>query len=95
MVEARKVRCDRLKPWSNCKRHKNNRCTYPVSNPADRIRELENCVRELSKTPQDDERPSRRVRVDTEQIAAHTPPELRSNDPMMLEEDGDVQYLES
>jgi hypothetical protein len=64
-------------------------------NSADCIRELENRVRELSKTPQDDERPSRRVRVDTEQIAAHTPPELRSNDPMMLEEDGDVQYLES
>jgi hypothetical protein len=94
----RKVRCDRLEPCSNCKRRKTDRCIYPASTPTDRIRQLESIVRELGGNPNNDDSTSPvqgSLRVVPKQMRANAPTELRSNDPIILEEDGEVQYLES
>jgi hypothetical protein len=87
----RKVRCDRLEPCSNCKRRKTDQCTYPPSTPSDRIRQLESLVRELGGSRIANDPAATASRSVTE----HAPSELRSNDPIMIEEDGEVQYLES
>jgi hypothetical protein len=94
----RKVRCDRLEPCSNCKRRKTDRCTYPASTPSDRIRQLECLIRELGGNPCNAEFMSPTEsdpRRHNQQTGADVPIELRSNDPIILEEDGEVQYLES
>jgi len=94
----RKVRCDRLEPCSNCKRRKTDRCTYPASTPIDRIRQLESLVRELGGNPSNGESTSpaeNTPRIATQQRGIDAPIELRSNDPVILEEDGGIQYLES
>lgn len=90
----RKVRCDKLEPCSNCKRRKVDRCTYPPSTPSDRIRQLESLVRELGHTA-----PSDRASPSADGSGTHHSnnvlSEIRSNDPMLVEEDGTLQYLES
>jgi hypothetical protein len=94
----RKVRCDRLEPCSNCKRRKTDRCTYPASTPTDRIRQLESLVRELGGNPSNGQSTSpaeNAPRVETQHAGVDAPIELRSNDPVILEEDGQIQYLES
>ena len=50
----RKVRCDRGEPCSNCKRRKQDYCTYPESSPSERIKKLEALVRTLGGDPEDD-----------------------------------------
>lgn len=91
---SRKVRCDRLKPCSNCKRRKVDRCTYPPSTPSDRIRQLEGLVRELGHTAPTNvasqSNVGRGAQYDSKIIS-----EIRSNDPLLVEEDGTLQYLES
>lgn len=47
----RKVRCDKGEPCSNCKRRKQDSCTYSEASPADRIRRLEAFVRNLGGDP--------------------------------------------
>ena len=94
----RKVRCNRLEPCSNCKRRKTDRCTYPASTPTDRIRQLESLVRELGGNPSKGQPTSpaeNAPRVETQLAGVDAPIELRSNDPVILEEDGEIQYLES
>ncbi|KAF2831472.1 hypothetical protein CC86DRAFT_463354 [Ophiobolus disseminans] len=92
----RKVRCDKLEPCSNCKR-RTDRCVYPTEAPSNRIRELERLVQELGGTPKIDSNPhNRTARNETgTNNDALSPAPGRSNDPMMLEVDGNVQYLES
>jgi hypothetical protein len=92
----RKVRCDRLEPCSNCKRRKTDQCTYPPSTPSDRIRQLESLVRELGGNLVANEQPAAAApRLVTERSGINASSELRSNDPIIIEEDGEVQYLES
>lgn len=93
----RKVRCDRLEPCANCKRRKTDRCTYPASIPSDRIRQLEGLVRELGGNPGNGASTPLDVtpHVVNQQENTEGRTELRSNDPVILEEDGEVQYLES
>lgn len=105
----RKVRCDRQEPCSNCKRRKKDRCTYPSVSPADRIRRLEALVRRLGGDPDDRASVNDQLRpepalststpthsnagLDNEQVV--TPINIRSNDPVIMEEDGQPFYLES
>jgi hypothetical protein len=100
----RKVRCDRLQPCSNCKRRKNDQCIYPNGTPPDRVRQLENLVRELGGhpgndralgTPSSTRSPGIVPRAAAVQDGEVTPAEMRSNDPAMLMEDGQMHYLES
>lgn len=91
----RKVRCDKLQPCSNCKRRNTvDRCTYAPSTPSDRIRQLEGLVRELgNKAPGNvASRSNTGGGTQCERSALST---IRSNDPMLVEEDGAIQYLES
>jgi hypothetical protein len=96
----RKVRCDRLEPCSNCKRRKTDRCIYPASTPRDRIRQLESLVQELSHNS-NNHRASLRAaqagsdhngRVSSTEMRST---EMRSNDPVIMKENGSIQYLES
>jgi hypothetical protein len=91
----RKVRCDRLEPCSNCRRRKTDRCTYPASTPSDRVRQLEGLVRELGGNPNNGQAAFATLLGDALQNGESTPTEMRSNDPVMVEEDGEVHYLES
>jgi hypothetical protein len=91
----RKVRCDRLEPCSNCRRRVTDRCTYPASTPSDRVRQLESLVRELGGNPNSRQAASPTLPGDTVQNGESTPNEMRSNDPVMVEEDGEVHYIES
>jgi hypothetical protein len=91
----RKVRCDRLEPCSNCRRRKTDRCTYPASTPSNRVRQLESLVRELGGNPNNGQAPSTTLSGGAVQNDESTPTEMRSNDPVMFEEDGEIQYLES
>jgi hypothetical protein len=91
----RKVRCDKLEPCSNCKRRRVDRCTYPASTPFDRVRQLESLVRELGGNPHDDQSSASMSRVGPKPDIEDTPAEMRSNDPMMVEEDGEMRYIES
>jgi hypothetical protein len=100
----RKVRCDRTVPCSNCKRRKNDHCTYPSVTPPDRVRELENLVRELGGNPNSApaygsplsiRSPAALAQPDLVQVSETTPAEMRSNDPIILVEDGQMHYLES
>jgi hypothetical protein len=91
----RKVRCDRLDPCSNCKRRKIDRCTYPASTPSDRIRQLEDLVQELSHSPNKHSTSLGVAQIGLEHNDDASSAEMRSNDPMMLKENGTMQYLES
>jgi hypothetical protein len=91
----RKVRCDKLEPCSNCKRRKIDRCTYPASTPSDRVRQLESLIRELDGNLDNEPSSPRTVQGDAVHDGKPLLTEMRSNDPMMLEEDGEIQYLES
>ena len=48
----RKVRCDREEPCGNCKRRKNDQCTYNEVSPAERLKKLEALVRNLGGDPE-------------------------------------------
>jgi hypothetical protein len=91
----RKVRCDKLEPCSNCKRRKIDRCTYPASTPSERVRQLESLIRELGRNPNNELSSPGVAQGDTVHNGETRPTEMRSNDPVMLEEDGEIQYLES
>lgn len=98
----RKVRCDKGEPCSNCKRRKKDSCVYPAeTTPAERIKRLENQVRNLGGNPEADARWNRK---ETENVlppskpAARvqgSPQEGKGGDPVVLEEDGQTFYLES
>lgn len=97
----RKVRCDKQQPCSNCKRRKQDRCTYPEAQPIDRIKQLESLVRSLGGDPNDENsRPSKRARTDPapapQQDAEDTrdTTEAERGQPIMLEQDGQSYYVE-
>jgi hypothetical protein len=90
----RKVRCDKLQPCSNCRRRTVDRCTYPPSTPSDRIRQLEGLVRELGHTAPTNAASQSNI-VCTTQHNSNIISEIRSKDPVLVEEDGTIQYLES
>lgn len=103
----RKVRCDKGEPCSNCKRRKQDQCTYQEASPFDRIKKLEALVQRLGGDPQNDVQcagkptgkapsPSKsrhHLQHDRQEKASFT--ESRSKDPVVLEEDGQSFYLES
>ncbi|KAK9781353.1 hypothetical protein SCARD494_14126 [Seiridium cardinale] len=103
----RKVRCDREEPCSNCKRRKQDRCSYAELPPVDRIRKLEDLVRSLGGSPEDADAPRIRARStgSSPAAAANLSPHGRqglasssdksSKDPVILEEDGQQYYIES
>lgn len=94
----RKVRCDKQQPCSNCKRRKQDQCTYPEAQPIDRIRRLESLVRSLGGDPNDENGlPSKRVRTDSapaRQQDTRDTPEVERGQPIMLEQDGQPYYVE-
>lgn len=103
----RKVRCDREEPCSNCKRRKQDHCNYPELSPTDRIKKLEVLVRALGGKPDDDvalySRPPNTAFSSAAPVARSSygrqglasSNDSRSNDPVILEEDGQQHYLES
>lgn len=106
----RKVRCDKQEPCSNCRRRKKDRCIYPAVSPADRIKRLEALVRKLGADPNELHVPSNELRSEHTSSPASTPAgasveqdrqhavtflEIRSKDPVVLEENGQPFYLES
>ncbi|KAL6721752.1 hypothetical protein ACLMJK_000857 [Lecanora helva] len=100
----RKVRCDREEPCSNCKRRKQDRCTYPEASPFDRIKRLEGLVRSLGGDPGSNARLAARSTETAAVPASHIPQrsletasfaEGKSKDPVIIEEDGETLYLES
>lgn len=99
----RKVRCDKQQPCSNCKRRKQDQCTYPEAQPIDRIKRLESLVRSLGGDPNDENsRPSKRIRTDSapapvrqqEAQDARNTTEAERGQPIMLEQDGQSYYVE-
>ena len=103
----RKVRCDKGEPCSNCKRRKKDHCNYPEALPAERINRLEALVRSLGGDPENDARnagesiatgpsPGKvRSQSQYDDREATRPDRTKSNDPIILEEDGQPYYLES
>lgn len=101
----RKVRCDKQEPnCTNCKRRKGDRCVYPPISPNERIRRLEALVRKLGGDPSN----GGSTAVNNKQAPAQSsgaqlqvgnvadaPIEIRSADPIVLEEDGHTFYVES
>ena len=47
----RKVKCDRGEPCLNCRRRRTDQCTYPEVSPHERIKKLEDLVRNLGGDP--------------------------------------------
>ncbi|KAK5999846.1 hypothetical protein QM012_004934 [Aureobasidium pullulans] len=101
----RKVRCDKQQPCSNCKRRKQDQCTYPEAQPIDRIKKLESLVRSLGGDPNDEEsRLSKRIRTSRASASASAPQrdaqdardttEAERGQPIMLEQDGQSYYVE-
>ncbi|THX15404.1 hypothetical protein D6D13_02061 [Aureobasidium pullulans] len=98
----RKVRCDKQQPCSNCKRRKQDQCTYPEAAPTDRVKRLEFLVRSLGGDPNSDgSRTPKRARL------GPSPVETQSNDrdagastesergqPILVEQDGQSYYVE-
>ncbi|THX94641.1 hypothetical protein D6D02_10090 [Aureobasidium pullulans] len=98
----RKVRCDKQQPCSNCKRRKQDQCTYPEAAPTDRVKRLESLVRSLGGDPNSDgSRAPKRARL------GPSPVETQSNDrdagastesergqPILVEQDGQSYYVE-
>ncbi|THX92550.1 hypothetical protein D6D03_10424 [Aureobasidium pullulans] len=98
----RKVRCDKQQPCSNCKRRKQDQCTYPEAAPTDRVKRLESLVRSLGGDPNSDgSRTPKRARL------GPSPVETQSNDrdagastesergqPILVEQDGQSYYVE-
>ena len=103
----RKVRCDKAEPCSNCKRRKQDHCQYPELAPEDKIKQLEALVRSLGGDP--DQKlalaNTNGAVPNTTTPVASTPKDSpgagiptndsRSKDPIIVEEDGQQQYLES
>ncbi|KAH7183259.1 uncharacterized protein B0J16DRAFT_163200 [Fusarium flagelliforme] len=82
----RKVRCDRSEPpCSNCKRRKNDTCTYPEVSPFERIKKLEEIVRSLGGDPDNGERPS-----GTPSLGGS-----HAQTPVIVQQDGKGVYQES
>lgn len=95
----RKVRCDKQQPCSNCKRRKQDQCTYPEAQPINRIKRLESLVRSLGGDPNDENsRPSKRARTEPapvqDALDARDTTEAERGQPIMLEQDGQSYYVE-
>lgn len=104
----RKVRCDRNEPCSNCKRRKQDHCTYADISPAEKIKLLEAQVRSLGGDPSNliqaggtlaeaSQRPSTNqeqggIRIN-QTPTRHIGP--KATDPVLREEEGQLFYLES
>lgn len=104
----RKVRCDKGEPCSNCKRRKQDPCTYPEASPFDRIKRLEALVQSLGGDPESDAHSPGKQTLSNVLPATSGAPlqdnneetttqstEGKSRDPVILEEDGQPFYLES
>ena len=103
----RKVRCDKGEPCSNCKRRKQDHCTYVEVSPFDRIKRLEALVQNLGGDPEGDtqyagkqtdadQSPAKsRARSQYDDHEANSFSEGKSKDPVISEEDGQPFYLES
>lgn len=101
----RKVRCDKQEPsCANCKRRKGDRCVYPPISSTERIRKLEALVRKLGGDPNNSSASAATNKPASAEIATPQPQaatvvglplEVRSEDPIVLEEDGDTFYVES
>lgn len=98
----RKVRCDRHEPsCANCRRRKGDRCVYPPISPKERIRRLEALVRRLGGDPDGNNSGVASNKIassgpSTDQMKPDVVPvEVRSGDPMVIEEDGHTFYVES
>ncbi|KAI5196002.1 hypothetical protein E4T39_07980 [Aureobasidium subglaciale] len=98
----RKVRCDKQQPCSNCKRRKQDQCTYPEAAPADRIKQLESLVKSLGGDPNDDEsRTPKRARtgpspaeLQSGRDEARATDETERGEPVLVEQDGQSYYVE-
>ncbi|KAI5264013.1 hypothetical protein E4T47_08875 [Aureobasidium subglaciale] len=98
----RKVRCDKQKPCSNCKRRRQDQCTYPEAAPIDRIKKLETLVKSLGGDPNDEKsRTPKRARkgpspaeVQVERDEARDTAETERGEPVLLEQDGQSYYVE-
>lgn len=101
----RKVRCDKQEPsCSNCRRRKGDLCVYAPLAPSDRIKRLETLVRKLGGDPStfksqvaDSKRSVAQSSTDPAQTETDTNPpiQVRSADPIVVEEDGHSFYVES
>lgn len=102
----RKVRCDKGKQCSNCKRRKQYRCSYLDISPFERIKRLEASVRKLGGDPESDVQndrqptlfPSQTKPISQLQYDAGNSTKSNediSSDPVILEGDGKPFYLES
>ncbi|KAL8868028.1 MAG: hypothetical protein Q9174_005263 [Haloplaca sp. 1 TL-2023] len=101
----RKVRCDKEEPCNNCKRRKQDHCSYADESPHDKIKSLEEQIRKLQGGQKSDgsgavkrAKPSPsspEPRMGTPQEAPATVASGRSKDPVIFEEDGQQFYLES
>lgn len=103
----RKVRCDKEEPCSNCKRRKQDHCTYPEASPFDTIQRLEALVRSLGGDPESDAQhvggstktdlsPAKsrsHLQHNDQETASFT--KGKSGDPVIIEEDGQSTYFES
>ena len=102
----RKVRCDREEPCSNCKRRKQDQCTYSDISPTDRIKQLEALVKNLQNDSKHGFLSNNKQTGDT--VASGSPqtqPPHRqtsgdiqlqnSTNPLIVKENGDTVYLES
>ena len=103
----RKVRCDKGEPCSNCKRRKQDHCSYPEASPSDRIERLEALVRSLGGDPESDAqyagKPSEigpspaksrfQSRHDDQKTVGFS--KDKGRDPFVVEEDGQPFYHES
>ncbi|THW89161.1 hypothetical protein D6D15_05457 [Aureobasidium pullulans] len=98
----RKVRCDKQQPCSNCKRRKQDQCTYPEAAPADRVKRLESLVRSLGGDPNSDgSRTPKRAKLgpslaETQIIDrdAGASTESERGQPILVEQDGQSYYVE-
>ncbi|KAL8710246.1 MAG: hypothetical protein Q9220_005177 [cf. Caloplaca sp. 1 TL-2023] len=96
----RKVRCDRGEPCSNCKRRKQDQCTYVDIPQTERIKQLEALVSSLGGTIEHDPSPSYEQAKD--ELPSASPRDANSDvrlqggtNPVIVNENGNSVYLES
>lgn len=89
----RKVRCDGAAPArSNCKRRKKDRCVYPGVSPDERIKRVEETVRQLGGDPLATQTAATAA---TPGVCERTPASTGADTPSVHREDERSIYLES
>ncbi|ETS85230.1 hypothetical protein PFICI_03255 [Pestalotiopsis fici W106-1] len=94
----RKVRCDKEEPCSNCKRRKQDHCSYAEPPATNGIRKPEHVARPFVSRLSDSTAisPGAHVAISPHQSQeAATPADKNSKDPVIVEQDGQQYYLES